>query len=292
MAGKKLELEGKICIICFFCGLGVLFVPLIASVASNIDWVFDYLTGFNGKIASLVYITVINGFLLLIYKGPLYKVAVRACFLGFTFGCGVIISCSDTTWTHFGWYMCSLAFFHYSEYLVTAIINPRSLSLDSFLLNHSVEYTVAAVSSWVEFIVEKLLFPDVKQLGWLSVLGLFMVVLGECLRKMAMFTAGSNFNHIVQNEKSQSHILVTSGVYAFFRHPSYVGWFYWSIGTQVMLCNPVCIIGYTLASWRFFRERIEEEEISLIHFFGEDYIQYKRKVASGLPFIGGIRMGS
>lgn len=57
--------------------------------------------------------------------------------------------------------MCSLSFFHYSEYLVTAIINPRSLSLDSFLLNHSVEYTLAAVSSWVEFIVEKLTVP-----GW------------------------------------------------------------------------------------------------------------------------------
>lgn len=56
-------------------------------------------------------------------------------------------------------YMCSLTFFHYSEYLVTAIINPRSLSLDSFLLNHSVEYTVAAISSWMEFIVEKLLVP-------------------------------------------------------------------------------------------------------------------------------------
>lgn len=58
-------------------------------------------------------------------------------------------------------YMCSLSFFHYSEYLVTAIINPRSLSLDSFLLNHSVEYTLAAVSSWVEFTVEKLTVP-----GW------------------------------------------------------------------------------------------------------------------------------
>lgn len=56
-------------------------------------------------------------------------------------------------------YMCSLSFFHYSEYLVTAIINPRSLSLDSFLLNHSVEYTLAAVSSWVEFTVEKLTVP-------------------------------------------------------------------------------------------------------------------------------------
>lgn len=39
------------------------------------------------------------------------------------------------------------------------MINPRSLSLDSFLLNHSVEYTVAAISSWMEFIVEKLLVP-------------------------------------------------------------------------------------------------------------------------------------
>lgn len=60
--------------------------------------------------------------------------------------------------------MCSLSFFHYSEYLVTAIINPRSLSLDSFLLNHSMEYTLAAVSSWVEFTVEKLTVP-----GWSSV---------------------------------------------------------------------------------------------------------------------------
>lgn len=59
--------------------------------------------------------------------------------------------------------MCSLSFFHYSEYLVTAIINPRSLSLDSFLLNHSVEYTLAAVSSWVEFTVEKLTVP-----GWIQ----------------------------------------------------------------------------------------------------------------------------
>ena len=55
--------------------------------------------------------------------------------------------------------MCSLSFFHYSEYLVTAVINPRSLSLDSFLLNHSIEYTLAAVSSWVEFTVEKMLVP-------------------------------------------------------------------------------------------------------------------------------------
>lgn len=59
---------------------------------------------------------------------------------------------------------------------------------------------------------------------------------------------------------------------------------------QVLLCNPICVVGYTLASWRFFRERIEEEEITLIHFFGEEYLEYKRKVPSGLPFIKGVKV--
>ncbi|KAM6924554.1 protein-S-isoprenylcysteine O-methyltransferase [Xenentodon cancila] len=290
MAGSKLLLEGGVSIKAFLLGLSVVLIPLVRTWFGHLDWVFDYLTETPGKVAICVHVAVINGLLLLTYGGPLYKVAVRAGFLGVTFGCGLIISFSETTWTHFGWYMCSLSFFHYSEYLVTAIINPRSLSLDSFLLNHSVEYTLAAVSSWVEFTVEKLMVPELKQMKWLSVAGLLMVLCGEGLRKAAMLTAGSNFNHIVQNEKAQSHVLVTSGVYAFFRHPSYVGWFYWSTGTQVMLCNPVCIVGYTIASWRFFRERIEEEELSLIHFFAEDYVEYKKRVPTGLPFISGIRV--
>lgn len=67
-------LEGKTSIISFFCGLGVLLIPFLTTVAPHIEWVLEYLTGSNGKIASVVYLTVINGFLLLIYKGPLYKV--------------------------------------------------------------------------------------------------------------------------------------------------------------------------------------------------------------------------
>lgn len=84
-------------------------------------------------------------------------------------------------------------------------------------------------------------WSELKQLKWLSCVGLLMVLCGEGLRKAAMLTAGSNFNHIVQNEKAQSHVLVTSGVYSYFRHPSYVGWFYWSTGTQVRLkLRPSC----------------------------------------------------
>ncbi|XP_072334199.1 protein-S-isoprenylcysteine O-methyltransferase isoform X2 [Scyliorhinus torazame] len=218
------------------------------------------------------------------------KVAVRACFLGFVCGCGLLLSFGGSSWQHFGWYLCSLSIFHYSEYLVTAVINPKSLSLDSFLLNHSVEYKLAAMSSWVEFTIEKLLFPGLKQITWLSFFGLLMVLVGELLRKAAMLTAGSNFNHIVQNEKAETHRLVTTGIYSWSRHPSYVGWFYWSIGTQIILCNPICVVGYTLASWRFFRERIEEEEMTLIQFFGEDYEHYKKRIPTRLPFIKGAKL--
>ncbi|XP_028921511.1 protein-S-isoprenylcysteine O-methyltransferase [Ornithorhynchus anatinus] len=270
--------EARLSLAAFLLGGSVTGLPLLTSA------------GLQGRTGLALYVAGLNALLLLLYRPPRYQIAIRACFLGFVFGCGLLLSFSQTSWKHFGWYMCSLSLFHYSEYLVTAVNNPKSLSLDSFLLNHSVEYSVAALSSWIEFTVENILFPEIKQIFWLSTIGLLMVVFGECLRKVAMLTAGSNFNHVVQNEKSETHTLVTSGVYAWFRHPSYVGWFYWSIGTQVMLCNPICVVGYTMVVWRFFRDRTEEEEISLIHFFGEEYLEYKKKVPTGLPFISGVKV--
>lgn len=45
------------------------------------------------------------------------------------------------------------------------------------------------------------------------------------------------FDFQVQFEKHRDHVLVTHGLYSLCRHPSYVGWFYWSIGTQVWYNN-------------------------------------------------------
>jgi protein-S-isoprenylcysteine O-methyltransferase len=91
----------------------------------------------------------------------------------------------------------------------------------------------------------------------------------------------------VADDHIEDHRLITRGVYNFSRHPSYVGWFYWSVGTQLVLCNPICTVGYAVVSWRFFRDRIEYEELRLIEFFGEEYVDYKRNVGTGLPFISG-----
>ena len=75
------------------------------------------------------------------------------------FGLGLMLSFSGWTCSHFGWYMAALSFFHWSEFMSTAITNPRSLTLESYLLDHSKEYHMAAVASWLEFFIEWYFFP-------------------------------------------------------------------------------------------------------------------------------------
>ena len=226
--------------------------------------------------------------LALFYSKHIVKVVLVSYALGVVFASGILIALSGKSYGFFGVYLMSLTFFHLSEYVTTSIFNAHTLSVNSFLINHSREYAIAAVVSWIEYGVEYYFFPQLKSIKIVCIVGTVLVVFGESLRKISMFTAASNFTHIVQHRKRDSHELVTSGVYGVFRHPSYVGWFYWSVGTQVLLCNPVSLIGYAAASWMFFNERIFDEEETLIQFFKEDYVQYKKTVGTGIPGITGF----
>lgn len=75
MAGSKLVLEGRVSIKSFLLGLSVVLIPLIRTWFGHLDWVFDYLTETPGKIAICVHVAAINGLLLVIYRGPVYKVS-------------------------------------------------------------------------------------------------------------------------------------------------------------------------------------------------------------------------
>lgn len=216
------------------------------------------------------------------------QIAVRATFLGFVLACSLLLaSVGPTDWRPFGIYAAAMATFHYSEFLAIAWTNPAELSVDTFMLNHSVPYAVAAVSSWLEFGVEVYFWPELKRSGYTLAVGVALTLAGEVLRKLAILTAQSNFNHQVQFAKAADHRLVTHGVYAWCRHPSYVGWFAWSVGTQCVLANPVCVLVYAGVSWKFFQSRIYLEEITLTTFFGREYREYQRRVPTGLPGIHG-----
>lgn len=91
-----------------------------------------------------------------------------------------------------------------------------------------------------------------------------------------MIQASTNFSHLVAHHKAEGHRLVKEGVYAYvsrynppgyvlifdhrwFRHPSYTGFFYWAVGTQMVLQNHICFIIFTVILWRFFYHRIKCE---------------------------------
>ncbi|XP_032663601.1 protein-S-isoprenylcysteine O-methyltransferase [Odontomachus brunneus] len=280
--------DGMISLICFIVASLVSLLPEILSKL-GLDIYASYFT--SVWLLYAVQYIVINILIFLIFRDFAYQVAVRALFLGYIFGIGILVSITaPLSWQTFGIYMAVLATFHYSEFLAIAWANPATLSIDSFILNHSIIYGVAASISWLEFLVERYYFHNMKLPSAISYFGLILCITGEILRKLAMCTAKHNFNHYVQSEKSDNHELVTHGVYSLCRHPSYVGWFYWSVGTQLILQNPLCFIAYAWMSWNFFHDRVVMEEITLFHFFGEDYAEYQKKVGTGLPFISGYKV--
>ena len=116
-------------------------------------------------------------------------------------------------------------------------------------------------------------------------LGLFLVIIGQLFRSLAMCQAGTSFNHVVQSVRKEDHQLVTTGVYSFSRHPAYFGFYWWALGTQLLLGNVVCLVAYAVVLWKFFGHRVKHEEKHLRSFFGEAYESYSERVSVWLPFI-------
>ncbi|XP_017864047.1 PREDICTED: protein-S-isoprenylcysteine O-methyltransferase [Drosophila arizonae] len=285
-AGARCHLcpEGRISLYCFLATAGLILLPSVPQIY------YEIVPNVWGAIlwGPVLYYALINLIIRFVLRNMEYQVAIRASFLGFVMAASVLVVCfAPAPWQQFGVYGCFMAFFHYSEFLVIAVANPRTLSLDSFMLNHSVHYGLAAAASWIEFGLELHFLPDFKRYAHIWFVGVALCTFGEIVRKTAIITAGRSFTHLVQDEKHSDHKLITHGVYAYSRHPSYVGWFYWSIGTQLILMNPLCICIYALVSWLFFHDRIYVEEYSLLYFFQSDYARYQKQVPTGLPFIKG-----
>lgn len=195
----------------------------------------------------------------------------------------------NSTVQNFGIYLSILAFFHFSEYFFTSISNPQNLGIRSFLLDHSIEYHMASLGAAFEYFFIRWMFPGLKQsstgLSFFNCLGVLMCLGGETFRKLAMLTCGTNFNHLVEYRDRKDHQLITTGVYGISRHPSYVGWAFWAVGSQLVLGNFICFFGYAYAAFLFFAERIPDEERTLMRKFGDKYADYRKKVPIGLPFI-------
>ncbi|TKY71530.1 Protein-S-isoprenylcysteine O-methyltransferase B [Spatholobus suberectus] len=178
----------------------------------------------------------------------------------------------------------AIIFFHSSEYFLAAVVHGRSnVTLKSLLV--SKHYLVAMIFSLLEYIIEIVLVPELKEHWVISDLGLALVVIGEIIRKMGILTAGKAFTHLIKIYHQEHHQLITHGIYRYIRHPGYCGFLLWSVGTQIMLCNPISTIAFAAVVWGFFAERIPYEEFFLRQFFGTQHEEYVQRVGSGVPFV-------
>lgn len=206
-------------------------------------------------------------------KKSLAGISLRAFLIGTTLGLSASLTLalrlsSPTPLWRVPFFLASLCLFHFLEYYVTAAHNTRHASVSAFLLSsNGWAYNLAHTSAATECLLAHALYPHESYFAWSGpvlfgvkiqlVLGLALMAIGQTTRSLAMAQAGSNFNHTVQVERKDGHMLVTHGVYALLRHPSYFGFFWWGLGTQMVLGNVVCFVGYLVVLWRFFSTRIQ-----------------------------------
>lgn len=218
----------------------------------------------------------------------LARTAAHAFLLGFLLALGLCVMVFSPSLRTFALWVSLQSLFHVLEFVMTAVFHPRDLSATSFLLNHSRAFNIAMVACVSEYVVEALLFPSLKNNGLTPLffwVGLVLTLGGQAVRSLAMWTAGSNFTHLIAMQKTDEHRLVTDGIYKYSRHPSYAGWYWWCVGTQLLLSNPLCSAAYALVAWKFFDDRCRVEERMLFRFFGEAYRHYHDSVGIGIPFL-------
>jgi len=225
-------------------------------------------------------------------KRSLSGIALRAFLLGSTVGlsiCAAILLLYHRLrlWRA-PFFIASLCVFHFLEFWTTAEFNTPTATIAAFLFTNGRHYRQAHTVALIETVITSFFFPEWQ--SWVNpppviFLGLAMMLVGQGVRTIAMAQAGTNFNHQVQSKRNDGHELVTTGLYNYFRHPSYFGFFWWGLGTQVVLGNAVSLVGYASVLWYFFSTRIRHEEKHLVEFFGDEYVAYRARTSVWIPFI-------
>jgi protein-S-isoprenylcysteine O-methyltransferase len=249
-------------------------------------------------------------------KRSLSHISAQAFWLGFILAASLILGIEAayfemTIWRLFA-FTASLSLFHFLEFWTTATYNLPQARASSFLLfSNGWAYNMAHGAALFEVVISDMLFSSYQArfVNFATItVGLALVIFGQLMRSTAMATAGTNFNHTPQRFKQQGHELVSTGIYALSRHPSYMAFFWWAVGTQIMVGNKICLVAFIISLWTFFNNRIKcelyrprcttlpiqiaqytdfdlAEERSLIEFFGKDYEAYRKSTMTGIPFI-------
>lgn len=151
-----------------------------------------------------------------------------------------------------------LPVFGVGPYLITII---GIVTITSFILSH---YHLIPIYT-------------IKELNMvLLILGLIFIVLGVLCWLLAVFQ--SNFDEQIKKNR-----LMTTGIYAYLRHPIYSAFLYIATGI-ILIGQNILLFVFPVLFWAFLTVAMKNtEEKWLVELYGNEYIEYSKHVNRFIP---------
>ena len=156
--------------------------------------------------------------------------------------------------------------------------SPDAGSVRVIVFGMGVATLIAFAIAWVP----SLRLPAAWQPAVFSI-GVATLVAGSLLRRHCWRLLGASFTGDVRAEAGQR--VVTTGAYAFVRHPSYAAGILMNIGLGVALGSWASAVLMAVASVGVYSYRIGVEERALVAVIGEPYREFMRTRRRLIPFI-------
>lgn len=115
---------------------------------------------------------------------------------------------------------------------------------------------------------------------WIGILTIFI---GIFIRQYSMYIMGSSYVATLQVQEKPK--LIKKGPFKVVRHPCYTGFMISLWGLAISLLNWDFFILTLFFSVSLFLVQISIEEKELEKYFGNEYVEYKKKTKKLLPFI-------
>ena len=110
----------------------------------------------------------------------------------------------------------------------------------------------------------------------MTILGVVLIILG------AAFWISAVLNSDIQSNIRKNR-LVTTGIYSIVRHPIYAAFLY-AITGIILISNNMLLYVLPVVYWLILKETMKRtEEKWLVEAYGDDYLNYSRKVNGFIP---------
>jgi len=119
--------------------------------------------------------------------------------------------------------------------------------------------------------VENIFVPG----GFMNMTGLILLIIGTVV--LFISTISLNNDLIFGLSSSDSHKLRTRGIYSLSRHPFYLGFIFILISSCLFNPHIINILAF-IGAWLIHHVIMIKEEQFLTSMYGEEYIQYTKKV--------------